>query len=191
MHAMIDLETLALTQDAAIVQIGAVAFELRAGGAIDVAGGLDILVDPNAPRRRHCSHTVGWWHSQDPALYEKVVARQADRVRLGVALARLHDWLDRINAEHGLMGVWAGPAAFDLGVLRHAYEQLGRAIPWNYRIERDDRTVRALSRYGLLAPRPFDALAEQPALPPRVEHDALNDAIYQARALQDLLGVPI
>jgi hypothetical protein len=55
--------------------------------------------------------------------------------------------------------------------------------PWHYSNERDMRTFKDMA-LGLLGPSAIDAVAAVPR--PKIEHDALEDAVYQVRVVQTL-----
>jgi|HubBroStandDraft_6_1064221.scaffolds.fasta_scaffold361590_2 exodeoxyribonuclease VIII len=188
-HVMLDLETMSTAPDAAIVQVGAVAFDpegveplyatfdskrhfertvalqssLLAGGRID-------------------EETVAWWCRQNPIARSAI---ESNCERLGVVLNAFRLWFERLypgvrdgtaaprrSESHVL--IWSHGAAFDLSVLESAYVCLGLEAPWYYRNARDTRTL-------------FDLATELAgwSKPPRtVAHSALMDAVAQAEDLR-------
>jgi hypothetical protein len=60
-------------------------------------------------------------------------------------------------------------------MLEHAFETVGIDAPWEFYEERDFRTVKEL---------PFAANVARDG----VEHDALDDAVYQARVVAQTLA---
>lgn len=66
--------------------------------------------------------------------------------------------------------VWSNGSGFDLRILREVYTHLGMKCPWHYRDERDMRTFGAMLNWQKL-PREG------------THHNALDDAIFQARCM--------
>lgn len=161
---MIDLETMSTRPDAAIVSIGAVAFDMRKCVVgerfyrnVDLrssaaAGG---RIDPD---------TVLWW------------VRQSDAARsvLQRNLSTLPDALDALTAflascaPLAAIRPWGNGVDFDMGILASAYRATGREIPWKYWNQRDARTLFAM----------YPSVERDPIA--KVAHNALDDAEAQA-----------
>ena len=170
---MVDLETLATTSDAVILSIGAVRFDLDAGLVFDGVGGparffyTAISIDSQKDRAISGS-ALAWWLMQS-ADAQKVFF-DVDKVSLEDALADLDEWIDPQPGNEST--VWSNGADFDLPMLVHAYDQLDMTLPWKPYAGRCYRTYKNLpgsravkvGRQGL-------------------HHNALDDAIFQARHL--------
>lgn len=158
---MVDIETLATTPDAAIVSIGAVAFDENGLGET-----LHISVSPESCRkhgRRVDKETVRWWERQpDEASHILHGGRT-----LPAALAELAGFVD------GVGELWANSPAFDAVILESAFRACDAEAPWEYYQWRDVRTLRKC------LPTWPDELTRG-----GVEHDALDDARYQARCVR-------
>ena len=76
------------------------------------------------------------------------------------------EWYDTHDPDE----VWANSPKFDAAMLEAAYDAVDESVPWDFHQLRDVRTVRAL---------PGAVELEQDG----VEHDALDDAVHQARAV--------
>ena len=164
---MVDIETLATGPTAAIFAIGAVAFDLRTGKL--AADRLRLVIDGTtipADRARD-PETARWWCKQDPMLVDALFRPGDDGLEYGVALDKLDPALRRADR------VWAKPPAFDLVILRSAYEALGRRVPWHRRAECCARTLLGVGRSLGLPPPPE----------PTVKHDPLADAVAQAEGV--------
>jgi len=162
-RAMLDIETLATTPDAAIVSIGAVTFSTDRD---PIGQELHISVSTESCRehgRRVDQDTLDWWGEQ-PEAARRVL--QGGRP-LGPALAELAGFLADVEE------VWAKSPAFDCVILESAYRALDCEVeaPWEF-YECSD--VRTLEKYS-------------PAWPDRehegVAHNALDDARHQARSV--------
>ena len=160
-HVMIDLETMGLTPECAIVSIGAVKFDPRKG--VVSKDTFYVELDYKTQDRRICPKTEAWWSTQG---YE---ARAAlDGIDdLEDALSDLVKWLPP-SAE-----VWGNGAAFDISMLENAYRQHNMETPWKFWDVRDCRTIKAMyecSRGGV-GGNNFEGIA----------HNAKDDAIHQAK----------
>lgn len=161
---MIDIETLSTSPNAYVLSIGAVAFN-RDGENIDA--GIHLSLAPNEQRRAVTFSTVKWWTQQSKAAIDAAFAGQTPTK---LALRQLRAYIDQ-KCE-GRPRVWANSPSFDLTILRSLCEDFAEECPWGYRQERDFRTVMDGRDWTLAVPRSGEA------------HNALDDAITQAKALQ-------
>ena len=164
---MLDLETMSTKPNAAIIAIGAVAFNKN--GIVDKfysqvklssckKAGLDI--DPS---------TVIWWMKQE----EEARSKFFDNNSSGDLLSALNGFTAFYMTHGG--AIWGNGATFDNVILRSAYESLGIDSPWPFWVDSCYRTVKNLNpsvelkRVGVL-------------------HNALDDAETQALHLLDILN---
>lgn len=190
MEYMIDIETLATRNDAAIISIGACKFDLGTGMVSDPFlvsieatsyeyNGLEpeFYVDPE---------TQAWWGKQGQEAKDALTINLVPSIY--IALDRMNEWFEdsgfKKQYKHGGDRVWANPPQFDLSILRHAASKVyGRDndVPWHYRQECDMRTLCHLNctvdTYDL--PKSCDGL---------VKHRADHDAIRQAYVVDKILG---
>lgn len=166
---MIDLETLDNKPTAAIASIGAVIFDPRS----DYIGqGLHIHVkldgqDSNG--RTFGADTILWWLKQSDDARSALTRGQESALDMHDALTDLAIFISD-DCE-----IWANGTSFDLPILAHAYRSHYLGIPWSYWQERDLRTLKGLNK-GLRIERTG------------THHNALDDAIYQARLVQHILN---
>jgi len=161
-HAMIDLEAMALTPDAAIVSIGAVLFDPARGKVSDDTFYVE-LAWMKQPRKR-CRETSDWWAKQSP----KTCKALDGTVELSDALDDLAFWLPSD------VKVWGNGPTFDITMLENAYMQLNMDIPWHFWNIRDCRTVKDMfesARGGFDKKNTGD------------KHNALYDAQFQAKMI--------
>ena len=162
---MIDLETLDTRPTAHILTVGVTGFNKDTG---EVDGGMHIpmVLDQG---RSISAHTVKWWTEQSEAARKR--AFEPDKFSgLANAGEMVHALASYINDNCvKKVRVWANGPAFDLAILRNLCEQHGFQAPWHYRQERDFRTYME------------DFKGEMP--PNTLAHDALADAIWQAKAI--------
>jgi DNA polymerase III epsilon subunit-like protein len=153
---MLDIETLGLQPGASIVSIGAVRFSASHVGdtfqrSISLASCQDAGLSIDA-------ETLDWWLGQTDSAKEQL----AGGSRLEPVLEDFIEWYG------GADEIWANSPSFDCEILEHAYEAVDRDAPWRFYEERDFRTLNALE----FAPD-LDHNG--------VEHDALDDALHQAK----------
>ncbi len=173
-HVMLDLKTMGRGPTAAVVQIGVVEFELS-GGALGYWYKRSVALKSSlAAGLKLDASTVEWWLGQSDAARTGLLADC--RVSLPEALREFAAWFAGVGARY----VWGNGSGFDNVILQSAFTACGMECPWSFRDDRDLRTLMALAD---------DLGATEHAVavePPQVEHDALEDALYQARLAQAL-----
>lgn len=182
MHVMIDLETFGNSPQAVIVQIAAVAFELRSGGKVLDTKAFNVYVDPQSCANSGLTFdgdTMLWWLQQSEAARKAIVdGIEKEGVPLHEALDALNKWPEQVLDTNwaSIEGVWANGAAFDAPILETAYRRYGERSPWKFRQVYDQRTAYLL-------------LGGKPDIPDMgVGHDAKDDCIYQICGLQMALA---
>jgi len=159
-HAMIDLETMGITPDSAIVSVGVVIFDPRYGKVSDKTFYREL--DWVNQDRSVCKDTRAWWDKQ---------AEEAQIALYGIdeledVLFELSDFLPTDCK------VWGNGATFDISILEDAYRQQKIEIPWKYWNVRDVRTIKDMyeSKRGGFNKKSGGTL-----------HNALDDAYFQSR----------
>ena len=164
MELMLDLETMGIGPNAAIIAIGAVAFDLD---RLELTGQEFYQTIDLESSVEHgggiTPSTVLWWMQQSDEARDEF-KRPGGRIE--EVLMYFHRWLPPTNC----IQVWGNGANFDNVVLRTAYERLGLQAPWNFRNDRCFRTAKAM-------------LPKVEIESTGVAHDALEDARWQARYL--------
>jgi len=165
---MIDLETMGVTKRAAIMSIGAVAFDVEAGRIVD-----EWCINVNVQDCLSCGlitdkTTEEFWSRPENA--GALASLSVGTVDLKVALSNLRGWVLR-DADKEDIEPWANGTSFDLAILEVAYEMVSLPIPWKFFNERDYRTVKRLYHE---VPKPGFA---------GLKHNALDDARFQAEHL--------
>lgn len=159
-RVMVDIETLGLEIGSAIISIGAVEFD-RHGPQDSFNRSVDLMSCQEAGLGIDAD-TLDWWLHQDERAREQLTGGD----ELSAVLSDFRTWYD----AHEFEEIWANSPSFDCEMLEHAYAAVDQDEPWNFRDERDFRTVRSL---------PVDVDVERKGL----SHDALDDAVYQARVV--------
>jgi exodeoxyribonuclease VIII len=171
---MLDLETLGDTHDAAIIEIGAVAFSVEKGiierfsRVIELESAMEFgVVTPS---------TLGWWlarRDKPEAQLLTDIVNATYRYELPTALYELSSF-STIHQP----SAWFAHATFDFPILANAYNktELTEHIPFPYRRALDLRTLCAL--------RPT---IHRPSTPTLERHRAVDDAEHQAHWAIQLL----
>ena len=163
---MVDLETVGKWAGCPILSIGAVIFPRGEGElgaefyqAIDFQSCLDVGLVADAD-------THHWWMQQSPEARAAAWDDQ-NKLRIDEALQKFTDYLRKHSTLDQTL-VWGNGSGFDNEILKLAFIKCGMPIPWNFRGDRDFRTLKDL------APSVF-------VNSEGVHHHALDDAKYQAR----------
>ena len=160
-HVMVDIETLGTACDAPILSIGAVAFDIESG---EISAKFYRGVDPTSAleRGRADGATLRWWMTQSDAARSAAFSGNS---LIAEALAAFRLWYAGLFRTPP---IWANGPSFDISILETAFRTYGMKPPWKYNAARCVRTIKAI--------------AGDLKMPTRsgVEHNALDDAIYQA-----------
>ncbi|SEG16123.1 3'-5' exonuclease [Marinobacterium lutimaris] len=178
---MVDLETLSQQPTAAILSIGAVAFNPETGelGAtfytvVDLQSCIDagLTIDGG---------TFYWWLKQAPAAQEAIMEQTVDVTtlsddlpqtesnmrRLDQALISFMDFINRKTVGERHVHLWGNGSDFDNAILGNAYRASTLPIPWAFWNNRCYRTLKNQFR---------DIKLDRSG----THHNALDDAITQA-----------
>ena len=166
-NVMIDLETMSVAKNAAIISIGAVEFDIEKktlgeefSQNITLSSCVWLGMDRSAA-------TLNWW-----AMDENKAARDAltkDAISIELAIARFCQW-----AAPEIIP-WSNGATFDIVILENAIKLCNRIVPWKY--------------YNESCYRTFKRLYPEIVIPRQgIKHNALHDAKHQARHLLAILG---
>jgi len=188
MEYMIDIETLATRNDAAIISIGACKFDLATGMVSDP---FLVSIDPDSYDVDNCpfylcSETQAWWKKQGKEAQAALKINQVPTIY--IALDRMTEWFEDCGFVKGYQfggdRLWANPPQFDLSILRHAASKAygnDNDVPWHYRQEMDMRTLCHLNHDV----NTYDLPAACELL---VKHRADHDAIRQAYVVDKILA---
>lgn len=163
MHIMLDLETLSLRPNAAILSIGAVKFS-RDEGVVDEFYRTILLESSMESGGAVDADTIRWWMKQEDNS-RKEVAMGCTPIR--AALGAFSSWYRNNPQEYP---IWGNGAPFDNVILREAYIREGAEAPWDFRKDRCYRTVAAENPGIIVIPR-------------GTHHISLDDARNQANHL--------
>lgn len=169
---MLDLETMGTSNDAAIVAIGAVEFDVVAGMVGEVFYRTIDLGSAVAEGGVIDAATVMWWLRQSDAAREALYNR-GDTLHIRQGLHAFTAWLSVRGQD---VRVWGNGVAFDNVILTQAYRRMGLPVPWAHWNDRCYRTVKAMYP---------DVKMQRTG----VHHNAGDDAVSQAEHLLQILSV--
>ncbi len=189
---MLDLETLATGQNAAIVSIGAVAFMADESAQFNALfsstpeqlenAGLGFhrrinLAQSNPEKRGVIDPaTVEWWLKQSDEARASLVVNP--RETLGQALIEFSTWIEENFAKPKKIRLWSNGPTFDERLIREAFDRYGFDFPLSFRGSRCCRTMIELAElYG------FDRSQFKELSSDILKHNALHDAVFQARGV--------
>lgn len=170
---MLDIETMGMPPDGALVGLGFCFFDLTKDDpigptfscAINLATAVKagMKIDPS---------TVMFWLAQGEQARRSIMWQTQDITK---ALREFNEFL----AEHSRprdLRVFGNSPSFDLQIMRTAYKLTDTPCPWHFTNERDFRTVRAM----------YPSVEYNPAEKGDDAHSAVHDAIFQARHLHKI-----
>lgn len=145
---MIDIETLARSERAVVISLGAVAFDAEVP-APDGTEGLPMFYTAiqfeDQKDREINAETVRWWMNQNADAQHAAFTTEASTNfhdgQMGTARA-LFGLREFIQFQAGAdRKVWAKSPSFDLNILENLYAEFNVSLPWTYSQERDVRTI--------------------------------------------------
>jgi hypothetical protein len=167
---MIDLETLSVTPESVLLTLAAVKFNPH--NTVGVTDELyhKLNVDEQIAQGREVNDdTLLWWFRQPQAVQDDAMSEH-DRITVKDSLTELTKFLVGVN------DIWCQGPVFDIVILENLYRSYGMHFPWSYWQIRDSRTL-----FKFLS---YDPRAELRKLNSKAHHNALDDAIIQACAVQ-------
>lgn len=168
-HIMVDLETMGLDPNAAIISIGAVHFDKTTlHSEFYTAVSLKSCMDYGLTTTQS---TVDWWMKQ--SVEARMAWQTEDAPGLTESLTLFSQWLRKIGTNREICP-WGNGADFDLTILGSAHRALQVDTPWMYYNHHCFRTMKNMFR-----------VADFPRQ--GTHHNALDDAKHQAVHLQRIL----
>lgn len=166
-HVMHDIETMSTETNAAIIAIGACKFDPNGGEIVDTFYRSIDLASNMQFSRDFSASTLMWWLSPERDVPR---ARWVAETKVDLPTA-LHDyarWFGPVS-----LSVWGNAASFDNTIVESAYKAVGLPVPWKFWHGECYRTMKNRAP-TLRVPRTG------------THHHALDDAISQARHLQEI-----
>lgn len=167
---MIDIETLATNDSAAVVAIGSVIFN-----GDDIIDTQLILIDPVwAVGHRDQRTCEEFWMNREIVPHKVFTEMLGGGIKPWDACVELMEFI----YPHNIKAAFAYPPQFDFTILRSMFRQCNREYdyPVHYSLERDCRTLFKLAKArGVDLGSAYEGIEK---------HNALSDAIAQTKAVQ-------
>lgn len=177
----LDLETLSTQEDAAIVQIGCcIPYFDRKHLPISFLGQscefeATVKYEDALRSEFHKDRdTLDWWEKQSHEARINVFSGQDSYTDV---FDQFRNWINLIRIDGAEVAIWGNGSDFDNRLLTYSLDSLGYHNVWNFRNNRDLRTLKAL----------FPHTIEED--PREIKHTALGDARYEARLLNAIRSV--
>lgn len=137
-NIMLDIETLGDTPGSVVTSIGAVRFDIETGEVGEKFHQFIPLSDSLNSGFTVTANTLLWWLKQPTDSLEYLTdGLMSAKDSLLYVLENFTDFVTKDDI------IWAKSPRFDCSILGHVYTKVGYDIPWNFRNERDVRTLSA------------------------------------------------
>lgn len=181
-NIMMDIETTGIRPGCRILSIGLAVFYV-VNGECTIGNTTTIYPDLTEQVGIDDPSTLQWWSTQSPEARNVFADNHINGVSVGKAfelfkefIQNAVDWHKSLNdgAEKVNVSIWGNGATFDNSIVQHMFEAKGYPVPWNTFGDRCYRTA-------------FNMLGRPSFTRDGTHHNALDDAIYQARCLTSAL----
>ena len=194
-NIVVDVETLSLESDAAIISIAAVpfnpvvdelnsfdVFQVRPEGASEPLSEFYEVVNATSCAlhgMRIDMDTVSWWSKQGEMAKAELLSRQP--LNIGAAMNAFHNYLEGMKKAYDAdIVMWSQGSDFDFPIIANAYNKVlkGTRLPWDYRDKRDARSIvlDGIEKvYGRLE-KPYSVIPPCDCVVEEMKHSALMDA---------------
>ena len=176
---VLDLETLALSEDAAILQIGCALPQFSANKLLKRANHIIPFFEATIAYEQAINSefskdpdTLDWWEKQSVEARKSVFSGQDSYID---AFEKLRDWMLSIKAAGFEIRLWGNGPEFDNRILDYALNCFNIRDLWNFRNNHSMRTAQ------LFFPQDKDWCEEMGKR--YIKHTALGDASYEADIL--------
>lgn len=174
MDIMVDIETLGTNSDSTIIQISAIAFDIKTGEHFSTFNKIADITKNDDWKMNITGSTLVWWLNTNKELLTKLLnSGEGSSTEL---IEEFYQWLIGL----GLLGdlhLWGNGILFDNQMIKYQLEAIGMEYLIKYKNDRDLRTLVDLTcaRLGVsekeLRAKYYNASLEA--------HDAFNDVMNQ------------
>ena len=135
---MLDIETLDVRPSSHILQVSAIAFDLKKHKEASFSMNVDYAgVERKYPNKFTTGEkTLKFWESQPRELWEDI---QSNKKPLDEVLKGFSEFYKTVK-EKGYRKIWCH-CDFDIPILKYAYDVCGIMVPWNFKDRLDIRTI--------------------------------------------------
>ena len=178
----LDLETLSLREDAAIIQIGACIPKFdRIHLPVSVNHEFEATIKYEEALHSEFhkdNETMEWWEKQDAHTRAYVFSGQES---YDEAFEHFVYWISSIKADGADVAIWGNGSDFDNRLLHYSLSSFGYNDTWNFRNNRDLRTLKQL--FPVEVPLGLQSIYTENS---ETKHTALGDARYEARLIDQI-----
>lgn len=170
MHIMLDLETCALEENAAILSIALMPFSLDGSS---VPEPFHMVIDTMSCFMAGMAMTSSqqWWTQQPAAARAELL--KAEKKNIDAVFREVHSYLSALAENHTLV-MWSRGLNFDLPKLEYCYRRfVEKPLPYNFWNVADVRTA---LRMAAIDPHDFEFVG--------TKHNALDDCRHQIKLVQ-------
>lgn len=138
---MFDIESLALSTDATIVQLSAVAFDIKSKKVLEE---FNMFIDINSVKELVWSNdTIAFWlkNERSKFLFNQMISK--GKVQESVVIRSFHTFLKKYVRDYGQDNVflWANGMLFDTAVIENKFKLINESNPILYKNKLDLRTL--------------------------------------------------
>lgn len=163
-HIMIDLETMGKSHSPVLCTFAAAIFDIKTGEVSDTFYKKIDIETCEQVGLKYDGSTIKFWLQQDAEAMQDIVHGLG--LHLHEVLLLFKKWI--IENEASEFPIWANGIHADLVWLKSAYNACQLQEPWDFRMERDVRTLVA-----------FNPAIKKSTNAVGVAHNALDDVFYQ------------
>lgn len=176
---MTDIETLGTNSDSTIIQLSAIAFDIKTGTHIAKFDRIADL-DKNREEIKVTSGTLKWWMNTNKDLFQYLLLNGT--ISSEQIIREFHTWLRDLKAlsngkPSNSIHLWGNGILFDNKMIKHQMEALKLHYPIPYPNDRDLRTLVDLAAMKLGVS--VQELKETFNSSDLVAHNAFDDVQYQ------------
>ncbi len=167
---MLDIETMGTEPGSSIIAIGAVEFNLLTGDTGEIFYKHVSLKSCDMIGLKCDASTILFWMKQSDDARSKFFDNE-NGMSINQALMDFRDFVGRCSSPGTKdVQVWGNGSRFDMGLMNEAYRKCIYPTPWDFRNERDVRTLVSFAPQ-IMKSIPFEG----------VKHDAIADCFHQIK----------
>jgi inhibitor of KinA sporulation pathway (predicted exonuclease) len=171
---MTDIETLGNKENVSIIQLSAVAFDIRTNEKFDT---FNMYVDiNNATNLSVDGSTLIWWLNEERRNLLAEILTHEDKKGLKNVLYNFGEWVKGLDCDNKEKYLWGNGILFDNRIIQESMRKNGLEYPIFYRNDRDVRTILELASWksGMTSK---EIQAEVPQV--GTKHNAIDDVLFQ------------
>lgn len=135
---MTDIETLGTDTTSTIIQISAMAFDIKTGDVVEEFERM-IDIEKNENPIDATAGTIKWWLNTNKELFAQLL--NAEGVSSEQAIKDLHQWITDMKVGDNDVYLWGNGILFDNKMIEAQMKNIGLKYPIFYRNDRDVRTI--------------------------------------------------